>query len=209
MDSLANYTASLPSKANKKRSQYIAAAKEVNPNFNEAEYDARKKFLTDWRAGTTSQNIVALNTTLGHLGTLTDSVEELGNTNFKPLNKVKNWLYDVTGNPAIVGNKVTSGAVASEIAKVFKGGASPTEDEIQYWKDTLDSKMSPAQFKEVIKKNAYLLSSRMKSQVNNYKRNMGEYPSGDNSILFPEATNVLQRLGIDPNQFTGVEQKIE
>ncbi len=187
---------------NKSYTKFIAAAKELNPNFDQNNYSARKKFLGSWDGGNDSANIVSINTTVGHLSTLLDAANGLWNDKLKVANQFVNWAKDNLGDPTITDFETAKHAVGSELAKAFKGGqASPTEEEIKSWTAIFSNANSEEQLQAAIKQSAKLLSSRMKSLQNNYKRVMGDYPS--ESTLFPETIHTLERVGFDPNEFSG------
>jgi hypothetical protein len=179
----------------------IARAIAINPEFDTKTSKTRMEFAKKRTSWDMNINKLAVNTTLWHISTLMDNIEWLWNKNFKPINQVKNWLYDVTWNPAVVAAWVTAQAVASEIAKVFKWwAASPTEDEIAERKKLLNTNMSPAQWKATIANQTYLLSSRLKWLTNTYKSTMWKYPD-INEVIYPESQYTLKRIWLDPAKF--------
>ena len=200
VDALANYSADLPSKMNKNYTKYISAAKEIDPNRDQNKYAARKKFLA-WRAGgNDAANITSINTTVGHMSTLLDSVTWLGNDKVKIYNQFKNRAADQFWDPSITDFDTAAQAVGSELAKVFKWWqASPTEQEIAERAGIFTKAKSEDQLKAAVKQATKLLSSRMKSLTETYNRNIGKYP--DESILYPETVHTLERLWFDPATF--------
>ena len=72
------------------RAQYVQAAKQFDPSYNDMEFPTRAKYLQDQRSGKVAQNIRSLNTATPHLQTLSDKMGGLASGPFPILNKVQN-----------------------------------------------------------------------------------------------------------------------
>jgi hypothetical protein len=73
----------------------------------------------------------------------------------------------------------------------------------------MNTNMSQEQWKWVLTNATYLLASRSRSLSDSYKAAMGKYPELS-EFIYPEAQATLQRLGIDVNKFSWVNDvKIE
>lgn len=179
------------------RQKLAAAAKRYDPSFDMTQYGARQKMRQSVTSGPIGQNITSLNTVIGHIGDLAKSGEALSNTSYPMWNTVKNaWESTAVGAPEQNNFEIAKQAVASEMAKVFRGAGSMSKSEIDEWKDTLSSAQSPAQMKGAIAKAVDLLSSRMDAVKTQYTATMSK--PWDVPFLTPKSQKILKNLGIDP-----------
>jgi hypothetical protein len=181
------------------RQKLVAAAKRYDPSFDMTQFAARQKMRSSVAGGPIGQNLQALNTVIGHIGDLTDKGEKLSNTSYPLWNTVKNaWGSNVMGDPGPTNFEESRQAVASEMAKVFRGAGSMSEKEIGDWKDTLSSAQSPAQMKGAIQTALHLLSSRLDAVKSQYNTTMNK--PWNTPFLNPKSQEVLKKLGVDPTE---------
>lgn len=173
-------------------------AKEIDPSFsvnqNKIRYEYKKQWDTDAVKGNVGTKN-AINTALGHLADLKEASTKLPQADLQKLNSVQNILYKETGDPAVTDFRLALTAVATEVAKVYKGGV-PNEGEIEDWKKSLAANFSKDQFEGVFNVTSKLLSSKITALRYGYKSTMGkEY---DGTVIDPEKKDALINAGINP-----------
>lgn len=127
----------------------IAAAKNVDPTFDAANWNGRVAGVKDFSAGKSSEMVRSANQTIGHVGDLITKMDALNNGSYPLLNKAENAYNSATGGAAVTGFQQTAHAVADELSKVFKG-AGISDHEIKQWEESLSPDMSPAQQHEAV-----------------------------------------------------------
>lgn len=173
------------------RERLINLASQFNPNYDMAEFPVKQKIRNDFTSGTDGQNIKALNTVIGHLYTLSQMSDALGNSSFTPYNTAKNALGTTMGSPNVTNFNTTASAVAGEAAKVFKSSGA-TDTEISQFTKGLNPNMSPAQLKGNINTMILLMISRLNALQDQYQQGLGQPP--DSSFISPESQAILQKL---------------
>jgi hypothetical protein len=180
------------------RMRILNAAKVFNPDFDVKEYNnlnnARKAYTT----GTQGQNITAINTAIGHLGQLSKLSKALNNRSVPMWNTVANAYERETGNPNITQFDQTKEAVASELAKVFKGSGVTSEAQMKEWRDAINSSMSPDQLRHAISNAVHLMGSR----VQELDRQWGQLTKApkDYRVLSDNNKRILSEIGFDPSE---------
>lgn len=165
---------------------------QYDPNFDAVNYNARAKTRADFTSGKSAQSVGALNTVIGHLDTLSNSVDKLDNTAIPAYNTLKNYLATATGDPKVKEFNNTKKAVTDELTRVWRGTGG-AEADIKTWGQTLEQADSPAQLHGVIKNIGDLLHSRIEALNQQYNKGMGVAQSGLN-LLNPGSQQVLDRL---------------
>ncbi len=171
---------------------------QYDPTFDtsQASSNARQKTRNDFTSGASAKQINALNTVVGHLGTLAQAGEGLSNTSQPWFNSVKNFLKAGTGSPSVVNFETAKEAVASELVRVWRqaGGA---EADIKAWKEQISSSNSPAQLNAAFTQIGHLLESKLESMQEQYRQGMG---TDDIHVITPEARKALDKLeGVAPS----------
>ncbi|MFH1052745.1 MAG: hypothetical protein V1779_17635 [bacterium] len=178
------------------RLKYIKLATQIDPNFNPNLNKNRATFRKNWETGTLMNNRIAINTSMGHLASLKLIADNLENTKLVKYNTIKNMLKKEVGNPEIAEFEFNLNLLASEMAKIYKGGnAAPTEKEIEEMRTVMISNYSPQQFDAVFNKAAELLGSKITSTLYEYKNVMGKDP--ENPVIDPTKLQELIDAGID------------
>lgn len=170
----------------------ISAVSQYDPSFDAVNFNSRAATRKDFTSGKAANNITAINTAMGHIGTLLDKAEKLKNSDFPAVNTVSNMVLNATGDPRVKEFDVAKGAVANELMRVFRQvGAS--ESEVREWGKTVDAAGSPAQLRGAIKTAVELLHSRLTSLEDQYKKGMGT--SGDPlKILNDKAEAIYKKV---------------
>lgn len=181
------------------RQRLAQLVKQYDPTFDMTQYAARAAMRKSITSGNYATALNSANTLIGHMDTLKAAAAELHNQGglLTPWNQVANAYKNATGDPAITKFNEAKQAVASELAKVFKGTGVPAEKEIEEWKSSFDAAQSPEQIKAAIDQGIELLKSRIDTVQTQYKSTMG-HPA-DFSFLTPHARQVLVDLGYDPS----------
>lgn len=172
--------------------QLIAAATQYDPTLDAANAATRVATRKDFTSGKSAQNITALNTVLGHLGSLWKSAQDLHNRGFTPWNALANTAESTVGDPSLNNYNLARKAVADELERVFRqsgGNAS----EIQEWKSTLSSSSSPEQFRGAMSKAVELLNSRLEAMGAQYNQGMSRSDQPI-TLLKPHAQAVFTAL---------------
>lgn len=171
---------------------------QYDPEFNAMDYTSRAKTRNDFTSGKSAQNITAINTTIGHFGSLLKAGDALNNIGesiipgVQSANAIKNWVNANRGDPRVVEFEAAKDAVTRELTRVFRGSSGNVAD-IKDWEKTISQAMSPEQLHSGISKGVELLSSRLDAMQDQYKRGMGS--SKDvTELLSPKAKETLALL---------------
>jgi hypothetical protein len=172
--------------------QMMSAVSQYDPNFDAVNYNARSKTRADFTSGKSAQNIKALNTAIGHLGTLDSQIGDTASHSFTPLNMLENAGAQTFGAAGPTQFKQTAGALASELTSVFRGQGGAEADVNRYLSE-LDVNASQEQKKAAVKNIVELLASRTAAIGDQYNQGMGtsEDPL---TLLNSKAQGVLNRL---------------
>jgi spore germination cell wall hydrolase CwlJ-like protein len=171
----------------------VAAAAQADPAFDQANAGARAKTRADFAAGKAAQNVVSLNTALGHMGELDQAIDQLHNGSFTPANMIGNAFSQTMGEPTVSRFNAAKTAVADELTRVFRGGPG-SEADVKGWLSQLDASKSPAQLHAVVRQMSDLLASRVDALGDQYAQGMGVTRDGM-TLLHPDAAATLARLG--------------
>lgn len=181
--------------------ELVAAASQYDPSLDAANAATRVATRKDFTSGKAAANVTAMNTALGHLGSLADAAGQLDNRSFPLWNSVANMAETATGDPRVKNFTLARNAVANELMKVFRGtGGSVSE--IEEWQHNIDSSDSPDQLRATITKATELLRSRLEAMNDQYTRGMGK--SGDPlELLSPHAQEIYNRITTSTNPLDG------
>lgn len=149
----------------------IAKVAQQDPNFDASRYGARAAARRTFASGPEARNVTALNTVIGHLGTLDEMAAALVNKDLRAFNAVTNRLAQEFGDPRIVNFDVARQAVAEETMRVFRQ-VNASEQEVMHWKAVLMSAGSPQQLRGSIATLGKLLDSRVDAIAQQYERTL-------------------------------------
>lgn len=172
--------------------QMLTAVSQYDPNFDAVNYNARSKTRNDFTSGKNAQNLKALNTAIGHLGTLNDQIAGTASHGLTPLNYVQNLGNELTGDAGPTQFKQTASALASELTQVFRGSGGAEADVKRYLSE-LDVNASKAQKQAAVKNIVDLLSSRTSAIGDQYNQGMGT-TADPLTLLNPKARAVLENI---------------
>jgi hypothetical protein len=174
--------------------QQVAAA---YPGFNAADAKAQQAMRVDLAKGKAGDQLKSLNTAIGHLGSLSSSLDNMGNVGLplitRPVNAVKNWVLNASDDPAITRATMDRQAVSDELETTFRGGRGGTLEGTRGWKESLPLNGGPSQQSAAVQEALKLLSSRVSAIGDQYSQAMGHASDGL-QLLNPEAQHTLESL---------------
>lgn len=149
---------------------------EADPQFDAVNYNARLKARQSFASGKDRENLKSFNTTIGHLGELSDAVEGLHNTSVPAWNKyVANPIAEQLSpkyQSALKRFQAARTAVSDELTRSFRGSGGNVHDIIQ-WENAINSADSPEALRSAIRTAAKLLDSRISAVGDSYNQGMG------------------------------------
>lgn len=181
--------------------ELVAAAAQYDPTMDAANVATRIATRKDFTSGKSAQNITALNTALGHIGSLWQASQALGNRTIPAWNGIANWAESQGGDPRVNNFNMARNAVVDELTRVFRGTGG-SESDIQAWKDNINSSQSPEQLRASVGKAVELLNSRLESLGAQYNRGMSRSDQPI-SLLAPHAQSVFNALKEGGNGIVG------
>ncbi len=177
------------------RARISSYVNQYNESFNSSAYPTQAAVRKDFTSGPTAKNITALNTAIGHIGTLSDLGEALKNKDTKVLNAVFNRIATETGAANVNNFDIAKGAVGNELMRVFRQvGAS--EVETAEWEKKFTAASSPEQLSGAVKTAVKLLQSRVEALNDQWIRGTGD-DKGFPGIISPTSQKVLKARGLD------------
>ena len=186
--------------------QLNTAAKAIDPTYNPNEQKQRYQYQIQFNNpnGKEQNQINSMNTAMGHLAEFRKAIEDIHNTNNVPYNQMSNWISKNTGNKAVTNLNTIITALAGELSTVYKNGNSGTDQEMDMWRQNINSNLSTEQGQGVADITVNLLNGKLEALSNTYKNVMGKYP--DNSIISQNTLQYLKDAGVDT---TSIEQKLK
>lgn len=182
-----------------------SAVAQQHPEYDAKEYVSRQAALTGFKSGAEARNITSANTVVGHLDTLAKAAADLQNRSLPAWNAVANTFESGTGDPRVVRFEAAQNAVATELAKLFKGGnAAPTSQEINDFKKVISPNMSPDQINGAIAQYTDLMGSRLQALQDQWDKGV----KGPRTLPFltPKSREILARIGTDPDTLDPVQK---
>lgn len=175
----------------------LQAAAAQDPSFDAANYPTRVKTRASFTSGKDAANITALNTVVGHLDALDQSIDKLGNLQGFPgsqfNNKAARVLAEASGtDPRFKDFDAKKIAVANELTRVFRGTGG-AEADIQGYLKQLDSAASPAALHQAVRSIAELINSRLEAVADTYAQGMG-LTKDPMEFLHPTQAKAFARL---------------
>ena len=196
--SLASYSVPYPSAFALRTPTVLEAikiAQDINPSFNAAVYPARQKLMADFTSGKSANNLRSLNTAIGHIQSLQKAGDALNNLGLQIWNKIANAGLSAVGDPRANNFLAAATAVQSELAAVFKGMGA-TDQEINAWRQNINSSKSPEQIKGFVKTAVDLLNSRLVALKRQYEAGMDNPGDFENKFLNDKSKDIIQNLGL-------------
>jgi hypothetical protein len=177
------------------RQKFIGLVQQYDPTFDMSQYGARAQAKKAYTTGPQGQTITSANTVIGHLANLAADAQKLGNGDFAPLNAVVNAGKNAMSNADLAKFNSDKMAVASELAKFFKGTGATDLTTTQEWQSIFDQNAGQGALKSVVQNViGNLMKSRLDEMRSQYTAAMGK--PADFKFITPETEKVLEKLGI-------------
>lgn len=159
---------------------------------------AQKAFATDFTSGGLSDKINAQNTAVGHLTAAYDLAQKMQNWSLQPGNAGKNWLATTEGKAAVDNYKLAHQFSSSEADAAY-GIGSAGERDVTSALGSANS--SPEQLKGFVQTSGALLSSKILSNIQQYKTAYGaNAPINLDWFIAPQNRAQLSQIGIQIHQ---------
>jgi hypothetical protein len=163
----------------------LDAVKQYNPDWNangfKQQQDIWKEFDNNGKAST---NIRSLDTAYGHLGVLSDLTKGVLGNNPQIIQSIIAKANDAAGYAKYTEADAVAGAVAHEMAKVFRDTGMSNEDADEWRKKFDVKKLSADQMQSAVAAALDLMEKRKDALVNSYQRAGGKK---DTSKWFQQA----------------------
>ncbi len=182
----------------------MGRAEKYDPEFSAAEYQVRYNLRKSFTSGKDKDNILALNTAIGHIDSLVKAKDDLANSNWPTANEAVNLLAKyfpvseglIKRQGKITGIKTKFNAVIGEMANIFKRSGA-TDQEIKSWRGTIDNPTTatPTMWDAFISGSLELMGSRIGALRDRYESGMGK--AKDFGLLSDKSRTILQGLGVD------------
>lgn len=184
---------------------FVQKVRQIDPNFSTQDYGVQVAAKKSFTSGPLADGKRAANRAIGHVYSLSRSLDALNNNRFPAVNAATNWVMRQGGSKDVQGAmrrvELDADAVATEISKFFKGGV-PAEGEIKEWRSKISTSTTPAEKDAVIQEAMRLLGSGLAAFDDQYQQAVG-IPR-DFKVLSPKAEMLLKRLKLDPANLEGV-----
>jgi hypothetical protein len=177
--------------------QLLRDVAQYDPGFDLTLWKSRNDTLRSATSGKIGQNVASFNTAIGHLDTLDQSIDALGNTSFTPYNRAANAAR-ATYDPDFASNlrnfEASKTAVIDELTRAFRGTGGNVHD-LQQWEENINSADSPQALHSAVRRVSELLHSRIDALGDQYNRGMQlKVPKDSTELLSPKAKDALDRI---------------
>jgi hypothetical protein len=167
----------------------LAQLNQYDPQFSEQRAQLRKGYTV----GSQSQEINAINTAMGHIGVLGDSINALDNGDVRALNLIANQMGVEIGKDPVTTFRTIVNRVGPEIAKAYVGAGGSAGERGADEKD-FDANLSPKQLRSNVSMTAKLLRSKISSLENQWNQNAAPgMQSFQERFIMPEAKQQLDK----------------
>lgn len=185
----------------------LQKATEYDPTFDQTTWTGRVATRKDFASGQSAKAVTAMNTALGHAGTLLDDFEKLYNFGGvgTVLNQPLNAISSAFGDARQTKTRQTIDALASEARKVFASTGGGNLTELLEWQKSFPLNGSPEQQKAALTGFVELLDGRLHSLADQYNRGMGKTDDPIN-LLEGKGREAYKKLtGREPEGGTGYQ----
>ncbi len=168
------------------------AVRQADPSFNSNRYNYQKAWTDPNK--TVGKTNIAFNTAIGHLGDLSDLVENAPDSNFGKLGTVpEKWYMGMANSPWLADWNANAKLLADEIAKVGAGGTGSAQGDREEVLQSLNPSAGKDALNAAVGKYFKVMESKAKSNVNDWKRNMGPFAERP-EVLYDENLATRDKL---------------
>jgi hypothetical protein len=157
---VASYETDINSVPTKLRPAVVAQASQIEPNYDQTQYAAKKKALEDYTSGQDHQKVVAIQTAYNHLDQLQTAVSALNTSNNQLFNQVSQAYQRATGNSLPTTADAIKLVALDEVSKALTGG-SGGEGDRETAQALVNLKNSPSQATDAINSLRGLMQSKV------------------------------------------------
>lgn len=175
-----------------KHPDVLAQVQQKYPDFDQTDYNAKNKLLSDYTSGKGASQINAVNTAMGHIGTLADAVDALKNGNIPIINKIANAIGVQIGNTPQTTVQTIVHRVGPELAAAYIAGGGSAGERGTTEAD-FDLSKGNDQLKQNLSITAELLRSKIGALENQYK-NTVKRDDFQQRFITPAAQKALNTL---------------
>lgn len=168
----------------------IQAVGQYDPTFDAGSYQARAKLRAELAKPTSIIN--AMNTALQHVGTLSDKIEELGNSDVPSYNAIANPIRTAFGGTGVTNFDAVQPQAMKEIERLWRGSGG-SAGEIDALKESLSSGMGRQQQVEALNEFASLIEGKLRTTEQQRDGVMGAY-ADKLPIIFPGGIAVIEKV---------------
>lgn len=174
----------------------IAAISQAYPDMDAHDFKTKSDTLKDFKSGSSSNSILAINKAMAHAQRLSNSMQSLNNTGVPIWNSVANSTKSALGNTKTQTAMTAAGtdisAYVNEVAKVFRNSGM-SESDINDWRAKISTASSPAQAKSFIQESIGLMDGQLQGLTQKYNQGIktNRQPL---EMLSPEAAATWQKL---------------
>ena len=174
VDGIASYAINPKDFPIKERGQLLAAARQVNPSYQEGDYGNRTMAYRNWvnPNGMGAKQITAFNTVANHLSTLQELGDAMNNKNIPLQNFALNWFSKAGGHPEVTNFDSAKQAVAAEMVKAITGTAGALQDREEA-QQIFSAVKSPEQLSGAISTIKKLINGRLETSRQIYEAGTG------------------------------------
>jgi hypothetical protein len=198
IQSVADYTID-PTKAlslfkSNAREQIIKLAKMYNPDFDMKSLTAAQQYQNpNTKVG---QNITSLNTLVGHIGYMKNSIDNLKASGQPLVNAVILTARNLSGDPTITDYRTAAEVVNNEAQRALSGVGVTQEGMLRQGAILPTNKFGAQQAQQYISAMSHIVDTRLKALETGYKQQVKRDPG--NLIRYPETQDVFN--GVFGNQ---------
>lgn len=173
----------------------IAVAQQVDPTLDAGTYKARASARQNFTSGKIGEQIKSLNTLAHHLDEFGGAIDQLDNSNVKPLNAISNLASSTFGGQGqanLAKYNITAGAVGDELAKTFAGGQSALGDR-QHNADIFNANNGNDALRASYQEAAELIQGRLQALQGQADQALG-YGSHSIQVVDPKAKKLFDKF---------------
>jgi len=176
----------------------LSQVAQFDPTFDATNFNARAAARKNAISGKLGNANNALNTAIGHVGTLAGQIDGTASHGGFPfattVNAVENYLYKKAGDPGVTNYVDTASKLADELEAAYRNGGG-AEAGVTRQLRNLDPNMSREQKEGIVRNAIDLLASKMAANLSQYNFGTGGKPTWD--MLDPHALETLNTLAPD------------
>lgn len=173
----------------------ISVAQQVDPTLDAGTYKARAAARQNFTSGKIGEQIKSLNTLAHHLDEFGSTIDQLDNSNVKPLNALSNLTASTFGGPGqakLSKFNIASGAVGDELAKTFAGGQSALGDR-EHNKAIFDANNGADALRAAHQEASRLVLGRLQALQDQADQSLG-YGSRSIQVIDPKAKKLFDKF---------------